>query len=406
MGGGRFNSAVYSKTAASYANQDKSTLFKQRSIFPDFDPLKIKMRESCASREHPDPTSILIACDVTGSMGQIPVNLLKGGLGKIMDSLLKIQAISNPQVMFAAVGDTEHDKAPLQVTQFESDNRIEAQLKNLYLEGNGGPNDTESYQVIWYFAAYKTHLDCVKKGKKGILFTIGDELMPTVLTAAHIKKFIDKDYQGPDIPTSKLYKDASEKYEVFHLIVQDSGTYNRLGAKRMQECWHGYLGQRVIMVPKYTEIPEKIVATIKSLCELSAQEKALQIERQKQDDANQKAVENMADKLSKVGIFNENLSLPKVSAAPVLNKDSDGIPHLFLCSISLKVMDDPVTANDGYNYEKAEILKWFAQKAANPTSPKTGLAIKTDLIPNHDLRGEIIRWKESQKAAAAPSPMK
>lgn len=406
MGGGRFNSAAYSKTAASYANQDRNTLFKQRSIFPNFDPLNVKMRESCASAEHPDPTSILIACDVTGSMGQIPENLLKGGLGKIMESLLQIKAISNPQVMFAAVGDTEHDKAPLQVTQYESDNRIEAQLKSLYLEGGGGPNDTESYQVIWYFAAYKTHLDSLKAGKKGILFTIGDELMPTALTAAHIKKFIDKNYQGPDISTSKLLKDVSEKYEVFHLIVQDSGTYNRLGAKRMQDCWHGYLSQRIIMVPKYTEIPDKIVATVKSLCELNAQEKALQIERQKQDEMSKKPVENAADKLSKVGIFNEGLSTPKVSAAPVLSKDSDGTPHLFLCSITLKVMDDPVTAKDGYNYEKAEILKWFAQKAPNPTSPMTGAAITTDLTPNLALRSEIIRWKESQAVAAAPSPMK
>ena len=194
MGGGRFDTKVYQQKAATYVKQDKAELFKQSEIFNNFIPLNITTRESCASKEHPDPTSIIIACDVTGSMGKIPVNLLKGGLGNIMESLMKIKSISNPQVMFAAIGDADHDKAPLQVTQFESDNRIEEQLKKLYLEGGGGGNNIESYHAIWYFAAYKTRLDSLKQGKKGILFTMGDEMVSPTLKADHIRKFIDNKY--------------------------------------------------------------------------------------------------------------------------------------------------------------------------------------------------------------------
>lgn len=210
MGDGTFNTAAYYISATNYTNQDIKSLFSQREIFNKFNPLDVKKRESCASEEHPDPTSIIIACDVTGSMGKIPENLLKAGLGKLMENLLKTKSIPDPQVMFAAIGDTEFDKAPLQVTQFESDNRIEEQLKRLYLEGGGGPNQSESYQAIWYFAARKTQLDSWKKGKKGLLFTMGDELMPEKLTAAHICKFIDREYDGPDIDTKQLISEVSK----------------------------------------------------------------------------------------------------------------------------------------------------------------------------------------------------
>src|SRR5262249_55697245 len=155
-----------------------------------------------------------------------------------MESLMQMKSISNPQVMFAAIGDTECDKSPLQVTQFESDNRIETQLKDLYLEGGGGGNHIESYHSIWYFAAYKTHLDSWKENKKGFLFTMGDEMVPPVLKADHIRKFIDASYQGVDISTAELFKAVNEKYEVFHLIVQDTQTYKKhIGAEKVNACW-------------------------------------------------------------------------------------------------------------------------------------------------------------------------
>lgn len=402
MGGGRFNARVYHDNAAKYAKQKKDEIFKQSNLATEFDPLKITARESCASKEHPDPTSIIITCDVTGSMGKIPEDLIKGGLGKIMESLMKIKAISNPQVMFAAVGDTDHDKAPLQVTQFESDNRIEEQLRKLYLEGGGGGNNAESYHVIWYFAAHKTRLDCLKAGKKGILFTIGDELVPSVLKADHIRKFIDKNYKGSDILTSQLIRDVSEKYEVFHIVVQDTATYKRLN-QEIDRCWKEHLGERAVLVSDYKQIPEKIIATIASLCEQKTNIVSPVKSKAEKDDTSQSETSSVssaisASPLSQVGMFVSKTVVNQVqSSADKLNKDSDGTPHLFLCPISHEVMEDPVIAEDGFTYERTEIAKHF-EKAVTAKSPKTNEIIGKLLIPNKDLRSEIIRWKEQQAA--------
>lgn len=378
MGSGNFNTQKYYQSATTYKKQEITTLFGQSHMFADFDPLKLKKRESCASKEHPDPTSIIVACDVTGSMGKIPEDLLKGGLGKVMESLLKIKSISNPQLMFAAIGDMDHDKAPLQVTQFESDNRIEAQLKNLYLEGGGGGNKIESYHAIWYFAAYKTQLDTWKEGKKGILFTMGDEMLPTLLKGDHIRKFMDKDYKGTDISTRELYKALSEKYDVFHLIVQDTTTYKNIGSENVNGCWKPYLGERAILVPHYTEIPEKIVAAVQSLCEANAL-----IEKLTEFDGDKEKVTENA--------MSKPVFAKATSSSAVLSKDADNTPHLFICPISQDVMKDPVVAEDGHTYERNNITAWFHN---HNTSPMTNEVIGKLLIPNHGVKSEIEQWQQ------------
>ena len=82
-------------------------------------------------------------------------------------SLRRGNAVTDPQFLCAAIGDSKSDKTPLQVTQFESDIRIIRQLTDLYLEGGGGGNYGESYHLLWYFAAYRTAADCFeKRGKK------------------------------------------------------------------------------------------------------------------------------------------------------------------------------------------------------------------------------------------------
>lgn len=386
MGAGTYNVKKYYQVAAGYQSENRDNLFKQ-GLYAEFNPLTIKKRESCASKEHPNPTSIIISCDVTGSMGAIPESLLKGGLGKVMDSLLNIKAISNPQVMFAAIGDTQSDIAPLQVTQFESDNRIEAQLKNLYLEGNGGGNNVESYHAIWYFAWQKTQLDVWKQGKKGILFTMGDEMVPSTLKAADIIKFIDSGYTGPDIETSELIKQVTEKYDVFHLIVQETQTYRNITAEKVNACWKKYLGERAILVSKFTDIPEKIISTVKTLCEIDPQ-----LSKSSSSKAEYEEVK-IANAPS--SLFRPLTAVPSAPKAG-LNKDVDGIPLRFICPIYQDTMTDPVMAEDGHNYERKAITDWLGKKS---TSPTTNDEMGNKLIQNNDLRSEIQEWLTNNSSA-------
>lgn len=73
---------------------------------------------------------------------------------------------------------------------FEADIRIARQLEKLWLEKGGGGNCCESYTLPWYFAALHTAIDWFeKRGQKGYLFTVGDEL-PTYLPGTAITRFL------------------------------------------------------------------------------------------------------------------------------------------------------------------------------------------------------------------------
>ena len=63
---------------------------------------------------------------------------------------------SDPQIMFGAIGDATCDRVPLQVGQFESDNRMDDDLGRIVLEGGGGGQMTESYELAMYFMARHT----------------------------------------------------------------------------------------------------------------------------------------------------------------------------------------------------------------------------------------------------------
>ncbi|GAF82362.1 unnamed protein product, partial [marine sediment metagenome] len=245
-----------------------------------------------------------------------------------------------------------------------------------------------------YFAAYKTVLDSLKKGKKGLLFTMGDEMLPYVLKADHIRKFIDKEYKGSDILTRELIEEVKKKYDIFHLIVQDTHTYRDcIGSDKVDACWKKYLGERAIFVPIYTGIPEVIVSTVRTLCQLSLITDKPVPAKVQEINGTSPAPENIA--VVKAGLFAKGSSHAPSDPSAELDKDSDDIPRLFICPISLTVMGNPVIAEDGFTYDRTSITTWFAK---HDTSPKTNEVIGKLLIPNKDLKSEINQWEVSKKS--------
>lgn len=268
MGGGYWTSSAWDDFSArttidptTGAAKPAEEIFTNSDMEPLFDPKNIKLREACDSTDNPITTPIAIALDVTGSMGVIPEKLIKDGLHTMVSEILNRKPVPGPQIMFMAVGDYDYDRAPLQVTQYESDIRSAEQLQKLFIEGGGGGNMQESYNLPLYFAARKTKIDCFdKRGEKGILFTIGDEGVPHALKAAAVKKFIGDSLQA-DISTEDLLKMVQERYDVFHLIIREGANY-----KPAEEAyWKKLLGERAIPVSDYTKVPEIIVSTLEVL---------------------------------------------------------------------------------------------------------------------------------------------
>lgn len=249
----------YSRTTAGKATDE---IFTARRMKDDFDPKKIAVRESRDSAANPNSNAIVIACDVTGSMGALADNLVRKGIGTAFEEILKRLPVTDPHLMVMGVGDVRYDSAPLQATQFEADIRIAAQLEEIYIEHGGGGNSWESYNLPWYFAAQKTAIDCLeKRGKKGYLFTVGDEQVPEDLTRADVKDALDLDLQMEKIANRDLLTMVGRAYEVFHLMVEE-GSHYRMSGDVVRGGWTDLLGQRAIPLADHTKLSEVIVSTI------------------------------------------------------------------------------------------------------------------------------------------------
>ena len=253
MGSGSYSSTERGirSTSLGYATKSIHQTFTQRSLSNLMNPLDVKIRESRDSQEHPNSVAILLALDLTGSMGNVPHTLVKTGLPNIMDGIIQ-QGQPDPQLLFVGVGDHECDRSPLQVGQFESsDALLDKWLTDIYLEGGGGGNNGESYLLAWYFAGYHTSIDCFEKRKqKGFLFTIGDEPNLTSLPSYNVKSIMGNG-QYQDYSAAELLEKARETYNVYHIHVRE--THNGKN-QSVVDGWKQVLGENLIEVQDSSEI--------------------------------------------------------------------------------------------------------------------------------------------------------
>jgi len=261
MGTARWSASDWSAYAASTSRKTTDAVFTSRSLDKDLNPLGVVVRESRDSDLNPESNAIIVGLDVTGSMGMIADALARKGLGTMVEEILARQPVTDPHIMCMGIGDALYDRAPLQTTQFEADIRIARQLERLWLEKGGGGNACESYNLPWYFAAMHTSIDCFeKRGKKGYLFTVGDEEPPYDLPAKAIARFIG-DQAPRDFDSHELLTMASRMYHVFHVIVEE-GSHARHDPHGVRNAWTHLLGQRVIGLSDHTKLAEVIVSAI------------------------------------------------------------------------------------------------------------------------------------------------
>jgi hypothetical protein len=258
MGGDKysFSSRLMKSESLNYASAPVSKLFSQteeKKIHQSMDPKRITIREARDSEINPNSFPIILALDVTGSMSQIPIWLVREGLPKVMDRIIQ-KGVPDPALLFIAIGDAEKDKAPLQVGQFESgDDKLDHWLQSVWLEGGGGGNDGESYSLAWYFAGYHTVTDSFEKRRtKGILFTTGDEPCLDTLTKHHLHGLMENaSSQHETFDAKTLLAKAQEQWEVYHLHVMQGSA-----GRRSLAYWQQLLGDHCIQVDEYKNLPE------------------------------------------------------------------------------------------------------------------------------------------------------
>jgi hypothetical protein len=261
MGGGRFDPGTwtnYSTTTRSYASKTVDEIYADR-LDESVDPKKIKLRESRDSDVNPNSTPVIVGLDVTGSMMPVLDAMARQGLKTLMTEIYDRKPVTDPHLMYMAIGDAETDRAPLQATQFEAETIALTQaLEKLWLEQGGGGNMYEGYSLAWLFAAMRTSHDAFeKRGRKGYLFTVGDELPTPVLTKGDILRHTGIEVEA-DLEPKQLLTLVSRQWEIFHLIVEEGTNYT----DRVEPAWRKLLGQHAIPLEDHRKMGEVIVSTM------------------------------------------------------------------------------------------------------------------------------------------------
>lgn len=261
MGNARWDAAdyaTYSMSAGISAKSSAREVFTRSDVDSKFMPSTFinKRRESKISEANPNPTPVIFGVDFTGSMGEYAARITTECIPALMTNMVNNRLVEDPHMLLMGIGDPRaSDMYPLQATQFEADLRIIEQTRDLYVEGRGGGNNEEGYDQAWYFASFCTDVDAFKNGRRGIIFTFGDEMPPQELLTkqqfdrmcgftASTEKF--KEYASVE-SMSNLLERTQQNWDVFHVVIE-CGSYCRNETRRnsVREAWTQLLGTKAL----------------------------------------------------------------------------------------------------------------------------------------------------------------
>ena len=266
MGGGSWDTSRYhsdSATRRSTSTPDFAYTASATKAHKNLDPKRINDKpfeklESRDSDEHPNSNAVMVCFDVTGSN----IDRAKDAqqkLPNLMDLLQKY--LPDPQIAVGANDDynvVQHNA--IQLSDFESDNRIDEHIRNIWLVGNGGGNNGESYDLLLYAAARKTVLDCYeKRHRKGYFFMYADEPIFNQVEPDEVRNIFGDKLQAP-IPIAEIIEEVQKMYHTF--VIWPLGGYDDAHRQQIK-----LFGEENVLVLQHPNLICEMIGSVIGLTE-------------------------------------------------------------------------------------------------------------------------------------------
>ena len=185
---------------------------------------------------------LVIVCDVTGSMGEWPTTIFSK-LG-YLNNEGKTYLGNDMEISFAAIGDAYSDKYALQGRPFAKGTDLAIRLKELVIEGGGGPDIYETYELAALY--YARNVATPKAIRKPVIIFIGDENPYDSISASHAKNLAYVDLQGKSLSLAEVFNELKAKYSVFMIRKPyGSNRTNEMSSidSRVHKKWAELLGE-------------------------------------------------------------------------------------------------------------------------------------------------------------------
>ena len=198
---GWYDSGYDSYGGSSYSSISDSRM-GARSLSNDLYPLNKKIK---ATTKHP----IIIFLDVTGSNTSF-AKIVYDKMPMFFGQIEQKGYLKDFEISVCAVGDAYTDDYPLQIADFAKGTDIDTWLEQLVLEGAGGGQCCETYELAAYYALHNFEFN--DKDCKPIIFFIGDEAPYDTVSRSLIKRYVDEDtHEESDVQTKDVFKELLKK---------------------------------------------------------------------------------------------------------------------------------------------------------------------------------------------------
>jgi len=329
--------------------------------------------------------------------------------------------LDDPSVSFCAIGDALKDKSPLQVSSFAKGKEIDTVLPKIFLEGGGGHNQKESYELAAYFY---DNFCLLESDVMPFMFITGDEGFFPSLEKSTITSFLGS-VEGLEKTqnSSKIFWELQKKFNLFLLKKEYSDPDDEL---EIYTQWAAAIGkERILTIKK----PKSCVDTILGAIAITSGKRDLDgyMNDLRERDQNEERMKEVYEalklydtkvKTKEVKIVYNKSNEIKDEVLKIIAEGEDRekvkyydelralnrkmrkgqIPEKFMCPIMKELFMEPVTASDGRDYERKALEIWLKNNKTSPVDESRELS-DTTLKGNIPLRKEVRAFVENPPKA-------
>lgn len=241
MGGGSYSRDVgYSSSSGSFSSGGRSSKSAKKALSRSGMDISASPMNRRIKSEKKNP--VIIMLDVTGSNIEF-ARIVYDKAPMLYGQIEQQGYLEDFDMCFSAVGDATCDNAPLQVGDFQTGIKLDDELKKLFLEGCGGGQRKETYELGVHF--FNQFCD-MPNAEMPFLFIIGDEAPYPNLDSDISKKVLGKSV-GEDLDTKVIFSEALRKFKgnVFFLQNPYCGKESYSNeTSEIRQVWVDYLGAR------------------------------------------------------------------------------------------------------------------------------------------------------------------
>lgn len=237
MGGSSYDRDVYSSSSGwgSYGGGGSysaaaNNVMHASTLDDTMNPLNRTIK---STSKHP----IVIMLDVTGSntgFAKIVYDKMPMFFGQIEQK----GYLDDFEISVCAVGDAYSDYYPLQIAEFKKGTAIDDWLKKLVLEGRGGGQRCETYELAAYYLLHNFEFE---RDAKPIVFFLGDEAPYSTVNTSIIKEYVDTYYDGENVDSKYVFEELLKKIPNTYMFLNP---YNGISNDdNIKETWLSMFGK-------------------------------------------------------------------------------------------------------------------------------------------------------------------